>query len=97
MLLVAVPWFPVSFAFMAARPQNLNIPSFEEARHLVEALAAVVRAPQTEGVDLLQAAGRVLAEGVAADRDIPPFPRATRDGFAIRAADMANLPSVLNV
>jgi molybdopterin molybdotransferase len=48
-------------------------------------------------VDLLQAAGRVLAEPVSADRDIPPFPRSTRDGFAVSAADVANPRSVLNV
>jgi molybdopterin molybdotransferase len=31
----------------------------------------------------------VLAEPVFADRDQPPFPRSTRDGFACRAADLA--------
>ncbi len=31
----------------------------------------------------------VLAEPVLADRDQPPFPRSTRDGFACRAADLA--------
>ena len=35
------------------------------------------------------ACGRVLAEGIAADRDYPPFDRSTRDGFAVRAADAA--------
>jgi molybdopterin molybdotransferase len=40
-----------------------------------------------ESVPLLSAAGRVLATGVRADRDLPPFPRSTRDGFACRAAE----------
>jgi molybdopterin molybdotransferase len=31
----------------------------------------------------------VLAEAVNADRDHPPFDRSTRDGFAVRAADVA--------
>jgi molybdopterin molybdotransferase len=31
----------------------------------------------------------VLAEPIVADRDQPPFPRSTRDGFACRAADVA--------
>ena len=35
------------------------------------------------------ALGMVLAEPVLADRDQPPFPRSTRDGFACRAADFA--------
>jgi molybdopterin molybdotransferase len=34
---------------------------------------------------------------VVADRDFPPFPRATRDGYAIRAADAEKLPAVLSV
>ena len=40
-------------------------------------------------VDLLAARGRMLAEDVVADRDLPPFPRAARDGYAVRAADIA--------
>ena len=46
---------------------------------------------------LLRAAGRVLAETITADRDIPPFPRSTRDGYAVRAADLAKLPATLKV
>jgi molybdopterin molybdotransferase len=43
--------------------------------------------PQAERVPLGQASGRVLAEPLYADRDQPPFPRSTRDGFACRAAE----------
>jgi molybdopterin molybdotransferase len=46
---------------------------------------------------LLDGAGRVLAEPVVADRNFPPFPRATRDGYAVRAADLAVLPAKLDV
>lgn len=42
-----------------------------------------------EVVGLLDSLGRVLAEPILADRDQPPFPRSTRDGFACRAADIA--------
>ena len=41
----------------------------------------------TEMVPLGVAPGRVLAIGIHADRDQPPFPRSTRDGFACRAAE----------
>ncbi|MEA1785346.1 molybdopterin molybdotransferase MoeA [Arenibacter sp. GZD96] len=37
----------------------------------------------TEEVPLFRALGRVLAEPVYADRDFPPFDRATKDGIAI--------------
>jgi molybdopterin molybdotransferase len=48
-------------------------------------------------VDLVWAAGRVLAEPVAADRDLPPFPRSTRDGYAVRSSDLSKLPGALEV
>jgi molybdopterin molybdotransferase len=40
-------------------------------------------------VELLSSLGMVLAEPIQADRDQPPFARATRDGFACRAAGLA--------
>jgi molybdenum cofactor synthesis domain-containing protein len=41
----------------------------------------------TETVSLREANGRVLAERVAADIDVPGFDRAALDGYALRAAD----------
>ena len=60
---------------------------FAEALQCVLRHAAEVRAPGLERVALLDSPGRVLAEEVKADRDQPPFDRATRDGFAVRAAE----------
>jgi molybdopterin molybdotransferase len=71
--------------------------SFEDARHVVEDRALQVAPREQELADLLHAAGRVLAEPVSADRDIPPFPRSTRDGYAVRAEDLKNLPAQLKV
>lgn len=39
----------------------------------------------TEEVDLVHAVGRVLAEDITADRDMPPFDRVTMDGIAVKA------------
>jgi molybdopterin molybdotransferase len=64
--------------------------SWEQARaRVVEVVRARMRQPRRERVLLAHALGRVLAEPVVADRDLPPFHRAIRDGFAIRAADGA--------
>lgn len=52
------------------------------------------RTLETETVSLADAAGRVLADPVSADRDYPPVARSIRDGFAVRAS---NLPGVLDV
>jgi molybdopterin molybdotransferase len=62
--------------------------SFDEARSCVlKAVSAHAGEPRVETVSLLDAAGRVLAEPVRADRDYPPTARSVRDGFAVRAAD----------
>lgn len=42
----------------------------------------------TERITLETAYGRVLAEPVSADRDYPPFNRATMDGYAVRSAEL---------
>ena len=50
-----------------------------------------------EEVLLTDALGRVLAEDVRADADMPPFDRAAMDGYAVRAAEVAGAPVVLPV
>ena len=69
-----------------------RIVSFPEARSIVEECGNQLlrtRSLATEIVDLLGSAGRVLAEKVTADRNIPPFHRAARDGFVVLAASVA--------
>ena len=51
-----------------------------------EALASVlpiVRTQEVRRVTLADVAGEILARDVMADRNIPPFPRAAMDGFAV--------------
>lgn len=80
---------------MATLQTASGVLSFGDARGVVEQHAATVKPATTEMVSLLSAAGRVLAEAVLADRDIPPFPRSTRDGYAVRSADLGQLPAIL--
>src|SRR6266567_4168991 len=82
---------------MSAAPPPPSILSFEEARRVVEQHAAQVRPQIAETTQLLSSAGRILAEEIVADRDFPPFRRAMRDGYAVRAADVANPPATLEV
>ncbi len=72
-----------------------RLPSFAEARRVVEGYAATLSPTPPELLSLLDAAGLVLAEDLRADRDFPPFPRSTRDGFAVRAADVFSVPARL--
>jgi molybdopterin molybdotransferase len=82
---------------MFANPASSTVLSFEDARRVVEHEASFVHASQTETVELLASAGRVLARAIVADRDIPPFPRSTRDGYAVQSADLSKLPAMLQV
>lgn len=85
---------------MNTAAQSAGVLSFEEAYEVVrEYCRRILKAVDrpSEEVLLLQAVGRVLAEPVAADRDFPPFPRATRDGFAVRAEDLASGIMLLRV
>lgn len=50
------------------------------------ALAGVASLAE-EAVGVTECAGRVLAVDVTSDVDVPPFRRATMDGFAVRAED----------
>lgn len=62
--------------------------SYSDAARTVQEQAHQISTTRSESLPLLTALGRVLAEPVVADRDQPPFPRSTRDGFACRAADL---------
>jgi molybdopterin molybdotransferase len=74
---------------MGEATAEAQVLEFAEALAVVLRQAAKVRVAEAERASLPQAAGRVLAEDVVADRDQPPFDRATRDGFAVRAEEWA--------
>lgn len=74
----------------AANPDPLV--SFGQASAIVAEVARRIldqNPPLAEECALEVSLGRVLAADLVADRDQPPFDRATRDGFALRAADVA--------
>jgi molybdopterin molybdotransferase len=54
-----------------------------------------VRPVAAERVDLDQALGRILAEDVASDIDMPPFDKSAMDGYACRRQDLANELAVI--
>ena len=51
----------------------------------------------TERVPLLESKGRVLAEDILADMDMPPFRKSAMDGYACRREDLENELSLLEV
>jgi molybdenum cofactor synthesis domain-containing protein len=65
-----------------------------------EAIGVVIEKAEplaSERVPLDEAQGRVLAEDVYADTDLPPFDRAQMDGYAVRSADLRETPARLRV
>src|SRR5215472_2757314 len=86
---------------MNSATQTAGVLSFEEAYEVVRAYGQGIfkkEGKQTEDVPLVQSLGRVLAEPILADRDFPPFPRSTRDGYAVKTADLRDDgPALLRV
>lgn len=65
-----------------------------------DALARILQrvAPlAAEEVDLMSAPGRWLAEPLVSDIDSPPHDKAMMDGYAVRSADLDDLPRELRV
>ncbi len=73
----------------------MQVISFSEALAVVQQYASRLSPTDPEFVSLLDGFRLALAENLAADRDFPPFPRATRDGYAVRAEDVASPPAQL--
>ncbi|MBB6644930.1 molybdopterin biosynthesis protein [Halobellus ruber] len=69
---------------MSDRKQFRTLESPETAR---EAIASLDLEPDPETVPLSDAGGRILAERVDADLDVPGFDRASVDGYAVRGRD----------
>lgn len=61
--------------------------SLAEARAIVAEEARRLRPGTPRRLRLDQASGRWLAAAARAERDAPPWPRAMRDGYALRAED----------
>jgi molybdopterin molybdotransferase len=82
---------PVSASSARTAARSLSV---DEA---LERILARVRVLGDERLELLDALGAVLAEDVAADRDVPPFRNSAMDGYAVRGADVAAVPARLAV
>ena len=67
---------------------------------VAEAQAAIVRGVEpvdAETVSIFEAGGRILAQDLSAKLTQPPFAASAMDGYAVRGADIASLPTCLKV
>ena len=70
-----------------------NLKASEAQRVIAESITTL----GIESVRIEQSVGRVLAEDIRANRDLPPFDVSAMDGFAVRAADIGSAPTMLAV
>jgi molybdopterin molybdotransferase len=64
--------------------------TYEQARRtVIEQVAKAKGSRATATISVWDALGFVLAEEVKTDREYPPFHRSTRDGYAVRAAEVS--------
>lgn len=66
------------------RKEFRKLVAMDEAKKIIERLDIL---PGMDGVNIEDAHGRVLAEDIISEVDVPPFSRASMDGYAVHAAD----------
>ena len=66
------------------RKEFRKLVSVDKAREIINSLQVL---PGKESSALENAHGKILAEDIVADINVPPFPRAVMDGYAVRAED----------
>jgi putative molybdopterin biosynthesis protein len=66
------------------RKEFRKLISVEKAREIINSLQVL---PRQESLILENAHGKILAEDIVAEINVPPFARAIMDGYAVRAAD----------
>lgn len=66
------------------RKEFRKLISVEKAREIINSLQVL---PGKEGIALEDANGKILAEDIVAEINVPPFARAVMDGYAVRAED----------
>ena len=71
--------------------EHLNV---KEAQHAILESVAILG---VEAVRLECSLGRVMAEDIRANRDLPPYDVSAMDGFAVRSTDIENAPAILEI
>ncbi|MGB4118506.1 MAG: gephyrin-like molybdotransferase Glp [Polaromonas sp.] len=80
---------------MSASVPRQPLKPLDEA--LAELLGHAAQLGKTETVSTFDADGRVLAQDLVADLDVPAHDNSSMDGYAVRSSDWANAMTVLQV
>src|SRR5919199_1487029 len=76
-------------------PRESPFPMISPREALDTILARTASPLPTEEVHFLEARGRVLAEEIRADQDLPGLPRSSVDGYAVLSSDTSSVRDVL--
>jgi molybdopterin biosynthesis enzyme len=76
--------FGTGVSFVGENARLNEMISISEALKIIKREIFVL---EIETVDLQKSTGRILAEDIFADMDLPPFDRSQMDGFAVKTAD----------
>src|ERR1700719_1924024 len=85
---------PLSKAQASSLAEGVGVIAFPQALRRIAGSCAPLG---TERVALVASVGRIAAESIDASEDLVPCARSAMDGFAVRAADLANVPLELPV
>ena len=66
-------------------------------RSAIKIVSRETAALNSERVDIRESLGRILAQDVVADMDLPPFDRSQMDGYAVIATDTTKAPVELTI
>lgn len=75
-----------------SEPEKRGLMPIEEALQRLMSMAAAAPIRERERVALADAQGRVLADDLISNLDLPPWPNSAMDGYALRLADWTGAP-----
>jgi putative molybdopterin biosynthesis protein len=71
------------------RKEFRKLVTSDEAKRIIKNLNIK---PHSQEVDIENAFGNILSHDVISGVDVPPFTRASMDGYAVRASEVQYLP-----
>jgi molybdenum cofactor synthesis domain-containing protein len=76
---------------------TIQLPNMIAVAEALQIVREQTRPLETENVNIEQSLGRILAQDIVADTDLPPFNRSQMDGYAVRAEDTSSAPVRLKI
>jgi len=86
-----------AFRFFSPHKTPILSPTMISVAEAIQIVRQQTHTLPVEQISLPHALGRVLAQDIVADSDLPPFDRSQMDGYAVRAVDAQAAPVRLRI